>query len=137
MKIAALDIGDQWVGCAISDPLGIIAKPFKTVSSNETDNFIQELITNQKVTIIVIGYPITMRGTESLQTKKVVQEKERLAALFPEISFFLQDERLSSKYAAQLSHAKTKEEKLKSHARAAAFILETFLQSSKNKFKKS
>ena len=33
--------------------------------------------------------------------------------------------------------AKTKEEKLKSHARAAAFILETFLQSSKNKFKKS
>jgi len=31
MKTIALDLGDRWVGIAISDPLGIIARPYETV----------------------------------------------------------------------------------------------------------
>ena len=68
-----------------------------------------------------------MRGTESDQTKKVLAIYEELQKLFPETVFVLWDERLSSKRAQTASPARTKEEKLKSHAIAAAFILDSYL----------
>ena len=132
MKIAALDIGDAWIGIALSDPMGILARPFKTITAHELLSAIPALISEQKLATIVIGYPKTMRGTESEQTKKIVALKERLETQFPAISWVLWDERLSSKRAASQKKATTKEEKIKSHAIAAAFILESYLLYRKN-----
>lgn len=126
-KIMALDLGDQWVGVALSDVLGIFAKPYTTVPTAELEPFIQKITKEERIKDVVIGYPRTMRGGESNQTRKVVASKEKLALLFPEVSFILWDERLSSKWAEAISSSKTKEEKLRSHARAAAFILDNYL----------
>ena len=68
-----------------------------------------------------------MKGGESAQTKKIVLHKELLAKTFPEKEFILWDERLSSQRAASLGPKRTREEKLNSHARAAAFILDSYL----------
>lgn len=127
MKIAALDMGDVWVGIALSDPLGIIAKPYQTVKLSQLVTFLKEFITKQSVSTIVVGLPKTMRGTESEQTKKIIQEKEELEKTFPEITWVLWDERLSSKRADTLKKGTSKEEKIKSHSIAAAFILESYL----------
>ena len=72
MKILALDIGDVWTGSAYSDPLGITATPFQTIKSKDLETFIAQQIKDQKIETVVVGYPKTMRGTESEQTKKVV-----------------------------------------------------------------
>lgn len=126
-KILALDLGDQWIGIAISDPSRILAKPLETVKPALLHEGLVRLIRDHMLEIIVIGYPKTMRGTESDQTRTVLATYEILKNQFPTITFVLWDERLSSKRAAQVKSEKTAQEKQKSHARAAAFILDSYL----------
>lgn len=128
MKKAALDLGNVWTGVALSDPLNFFAKPYKTVQTKDLETFLEQLLKEEQIDIIIVGLPITMRGTESDQTKLTIETKEKLEKLFPQVSWRLLDERLSSKQADQLKRAKTKEEKIHSHSVAAAFILETYLQ---------
>lgn len=128
MKILALDIGDQWIGTALSDSLGIIATPYKTVTASELTSFLHEIFKKESIACVIVGNPLTLRGTESTQTTKVHATFLDLQQLFPTISWKLWDERLTSKQADKIRKATTKEEKLKSHSRAAALILESYLQ---------
>jgi len=135
MRVLALDIGDRWVGTALSDPMKLFSKPFKTVQAYELDQFLKKTIVTESVSIVVVGHPKTLRGTESQQTKKVVQEKKRLEQLFTDVQWVLWDERLTSKMASRIKKAKTKEDKVHGHSIAAAFILDsylTYLQNKKN-----
>lgn len=126
-KILALDIGDQWTGIAISDPLRLLAKPLVTVETLKLEQNLSQIISKEKIEIIVIGYPKTMRGTESEQTRKVVEFSNNLKNIFKDIEFVLWDERLSSKRASSVATARSKEEKLKSHAIASSFVLDSYL----------
>lgn len=133
-KILALDLGDQWVGIAISDPSFTFARPYETVKKYDLERYLQELFKKEEIEAVVVGYPKTMRGTESDQTKKVVDQKEDLEKKFQTTTWLLWDERLSSKRAGE-GRGSSKEDKLKSHARAAAYILDSylsFLQNQKN-----
>lgn len=127
MKILALDLGNKWVGTALSDAQGILARPYKTVTISILFNFLKELFAQEKIETIIIGYPITMRATESKQTEIIVQVKNKLEQEFPDHTWLLWDERLSSKRAQTLKKAKTEKDKIQSHSIAAAFILESYL----------
>jgi putative holliday junction resolvase len=127
MRIAALDLGDVWVGIAVADPLGIAARPYCTVKAGELVTTIQKLIDQETVRTIVVGDPQTLRGTVSAQTEKVRTYTEKLKALFPDIEWVLWDERLTSKQAARIKPAHSKEEKQSQHAVAAALILSVYL----------
>ena len=131
-KILALDLGDQWVGIALSDALHIIAKPFKTVALSQLDGALKDIFEQHKIDTIIVGYPKTMKGTHSQQTEKIIAKKEQLECLFADKAWILWDERLSSKRAESLKKGSTKEEALLSHARAAAFILDSYLMFKKN-----
>ncbi len=124
MKIIALDLGDQWVGTAITDASRILARPFKTVPLNQLQDFLKELFLHESISIVVVGYPQTLRGTESEQTKKIVLLKEELSLQFPNQKWEFYDERLTSKQAQNLGK---KGEKLEIHSKAAALILEGYL----------
>jgi putative holliday junction resolvase len=127
MKIMALDLGDAWVGTALTDALRFFSKPYKTVGAANLESFLQETFSKEKISIVVVGYPKTMQGTESDQTRLVVATKEKLEAMFPAQKWVLWDERLSSKQARSLKNPKNKEEKLLQHSIAAAIILESYL----------
>ena len=127
MKIMALDLGDAWVGVALTDPLRFFAKPYKTVAAEQLENFLEETFSKEKISIVVVGYPKTMQGTESNQTRVVIATKEKLELMFPLQKWVLWDERLSSKQARNLKNPKNKTEKLEQHAIAAAIILESYL----------
>lgn len=134
MKIVALDIGDVWTGIAISDALEIIARPLTTVPSATLEAYLTTLIKQENLKTIVIGNPITLRGTISQQTEKVHLVAQHLRTIFPDVEWVLRDERLSSKQAAAVPgrSARTPEEKKISHARAAAFILSSYLEYRRN-----
>ncbi|MGB8467899.1 MAG: Holliday junction resolvase RuvX [Candidatus Babeliales bacterium] len=127
MKIIGLDVGDSWTGIAVSDALGISAKPFKTVATSTLEEALRALLQQTAIAAIVIGLPKTMRGTHSAQTDKVAAYAQQLQQLFPDTPIHPWDERLSSQRAQELKPAKNKEEKLQSHAIAAAFILQSYL----------
>jgi len=127
MKILALDIGDKWTGSAISDALGMFARPYKTVETKDLKVFLAEVIAAERIKAVVVGHPKTMRGTQSEQTKKIQEIKKQLEQKFAMVEWKLWDERLSSKRAAHTKKAKTKEDKRLSHSIAAAFILDSYL----------
>lgn len=127
MKIVALDIGDAWTGTAISDALGMFARPLQTVATTQLEPFLTTLINQEPIGTVVVGHPKTMRGTTSDQTLKVEQMFEQLKTQFSTVTWILWDERLSSKRADTIKKGTSKEDKLQSHSRAAAFILASYL----------
>lgn len=134
-KIAALDLGDQWTGIAISDNNHIIATPYETIETKKLVSFLSQFLREQNIATIVVGIPITVRGTESEQTKKTKMQFRKLQNTFPKTTFIEVDERFSSKQATDIQKTKKKgtiekikAEKLKNHSIAASLILETYLQ---------
>jgi len=133
MKIIGLDLGDKWTGMAISDALGMFARPLKTIEAKTIMKALGELLTQERISTVVVGLPKTMKGTDSEQTKKVLEQFEALKTKFPQLTWVLWDERLTSKQATSLriSQGKkgTAEHKHQEHAVAAAFILQGYLDS--------
>lgn len=128
MKILALDLGDAHIGTAISDNDCIVAMPLKTVPAVQLQQFLNEILKTENIATVVVGYPKTLKGTESDQTKKIVLEKERLESEYKNVEWVLWDERLTSKQAAKSHPIKNKADKLQSHSIAAAIILESYLE---------
>ena len=124
--MCALDLGDKWTGVAITDALQILARPYTTVPSATLETFLHDFFKKESISHAIIGYPKTLRGTESNQTRKTVLMQQQLAAQFPTITWLLWDERLTSKAAQKIQHKA--EDKNKEHAIAAALILENYLQ---------
>lgn len=129
MRTLALDIGDVWTGTAISDPLGITARPYKTLASYKLLAELADIIKKETISTLVIGLPITMRGTHSDQTNKVLATKDELHAAFPSLTIVTWDERLTSKQASHLKRGSSKEDKQASHSIAAAVLLSSYLMS--------
>ena len=134
MKILGLDLGDVWIGIAISDPLGITCKPHTTVTADELDTFLADFLAKELISKVVVGCPVTVgAGAKSEQTNKIIAHKQALEAKFPTskagaLPWVLWDERFSSKRAEQLQKGiPTKEEKRRSHSVAASFILQSYL----------
>ncbi len=131
-KYMALDLGDAWIGVAVSDPMGMLARPLETIRAEDLLTRLPKLLEQERVGTVVIGRPITCKGNDSTQTVKIDTLAKQLTELLPEVTWKSWDERLSSKRAqhVQISQKKkaTKETKQQSHAIAAAFILDSFLQ---------
>ena len=71
-RALGIDYGDRRIGIALSDPLKIISKPLITLKNNS--NFLSELkniIEEKDVDVVVVGYPIGMKGQITKQTEKV------------------------------------------------------------------
>lgn len=133
-RIIALDLGSKTLGIAVSDPLLIIAKPYKTLRFEEDDydkclNLLLEEIKIIKPLKIILGLPkhmnndIGIRGNISIDFSNKIKEKINIEVI-------LQDERLTSKQADNLmieGNLKRKERSKKSDEVAACLILQDYL----------
>jgi putative Holliday junction resolvase len=130
-RVLGIDYGDSRIGLATSDPLQIIASPFKTIRNEGNKKclqFFQSLIREKDMEYIVVGLPMGLKGQETVQTKKVREFANLLYAL--KLPIYLEDERLSSVSAEKSmiqQNIKTGHNKGLIDQRAAAIILQQFL----------
>ena len=133
-RILGLDYGERRIGLALSDPLGIIAKPLTVIDRQKTADHISkisEIISERKVTSIVVGLPLTLKGQYSKQTEIVLDFIEQLKADL-KIPILTIDERLSSiaaEKSLQEQSVKTGYEKGRVDETAAAIFLQEYLDS--------
>ena len=135
-RYLAIDHGSKRVGLALSDPMKIIAKPYKTITYSKLDELIIlliKIIEEEDVKSIVLGLPLGMKGQETTQTKHVLEFKEKLK-LKIKIPIILQDERLSSLSAEKSliqQKVKTGHNKSQIDKTAAAIFLQQYLDTNR------
>lgn len=134
-RALGLDIGDKRIGIAISDPLGLTAVGFETITrkNNKQDvSVIKGIARRHEVKTIVVGLPCNMDGSTSAQEEKVRAFASKLARA-TEIPIVYEDERLSTFSAIETlteQGVKTGHNRELVDMEAAAVILQNFLDRS-------
>jgi putative Holliday junction resolvase len=137
-------VGDKTVGVAISDALGITAQGMSVIERigirKDTTKILETIIENN-CSRVVIGLPINLNGTDSVQTQKVRDFAEALENKLrsnakQDVEIVLFDERFTTKLAAQIMiNAGVRREKRKEviDKQAAVVILQDYLETARRK----
>ena len=132
MRILGLDLGTKTLGIAISDRLGLIANPYKTIKYENEEQLLLELdqiINKEKVEKIVLGNPKNMNNSETLASNRSIEFKEKIEQRY-NLEVILIDERLSTKEAENIlisSNMRRDKRKTVIDSVAATIILESYL----------
>ena len=139
-RLLGLDFGSKTVGVAVSDPLFITAQPVETITRasasklRRTLSRIGELILLYDIGEIVLGYPVSMDGTEGERCEATREFKELLEKRFG-LPVTLQNEQLSTMEAdGILSDMGVRPEDRKQHIDkiAASIILQDYIDEKKS-----
>ena len=128
-RLIGLDLGSKRIGVSICDEKQLIATPLKTINRNILNELISELkeiIDENDIKGIVIGYPLNMDGSSGRSAQSVRDTSQKIEENI-NIPICLWDERLSTvgafNLSSQLDINVSKREK-KIDENAAAFILQ-------------
>ena len=136
MRIMAIDYGDQRIGLAVSDLLGMLCGEAWTMNEWDMERAsrrIAEEAAAREVGTLVLGLPKNMDGSEGVRAEKSREFKAMLER-DSGLPVVLWDERRSSIEAHAILHAAGKKEKQHRKtvdAVAASLILEGYLGSIK------
>jgi putative holliday junction resolvase len=140
VRYIGIDYGQKRIGLALSDPTGMLARPWKAIPRRGSPVEVAAALAAEIRTLaaeddgladVVLGFPRKLGGEPTAQTAAV----EALAAALRsaiDIPVILQDERLSSREAESLLSIRIKdwrERKPLLDAASAAVILQDFLDS--------
>ncbi|HEY0602241.1 MAG TPA: Holliday junction resolvase RuvX [Herpetosiphonaceae bacterium] len=103
-RIIALDVGDKRIGVATCDPMGIVVRPVGVVQAEPRERAlaeIQRIVHDEEAVSIVVGLPLTLRGEEGPQAKRVLDFVEALKGVLT-IPFVMRDERYTSVEAQRI-----------------------------------
>lgn len=109
------------------------ANPIGTFDNEQVFFELDNLVRNERVVKIVVGWPLTPKGDEGKATERVEKFIEKLTERYPEIEIEKIDERYTSKEAVQAMidagvPQKKRREKERIDQAAAAIILQKYLQ---------
>lgn len=125
ITVLGFDFGRKYIGVATGQTITLTAQPLMTLAGpfQKALPHIQELIQAWKPTLLVVGLPLNMDGTESQLSK----ESTRFAAKLKNLSQLpveLIDERLSTRAARERLPPRHSKSQL--NAVAAQIIIETY-----------
>jgi putative Holliday junction resolvase len=127
VKVLALDFGPARTGVAVSDPTGTVARPLGVVERAASDEGLarlRELACAEGAERIVVGLPVTLRGTRGAQAAETQRFVEALRAATD-----VQVETFDERFTTRLAHAATPwRPRAAEDARAAAHLLTTYLE---------
>lgn len=141
-KILGIDHGSVRIGIALSDDSALIAFGREVILNDK--NFIgklKKIVSDENVTQIIIGYPLSLKGNKTKQTEAVESFEDLLRSSFAitpfeNITISRWDERFTSKMAADSlieSGMKKKKRRDKSNLDivSASLMLQSYLDSIK------
>ena len=126
MKILGIDYGEKRIGIAVSDETGSLARELDILSPKEFFKNIRQIIKDNEVGEIVVGWPLNMSGEETQKTKEVRDFKEELGVV-TNVPVHTMDERLSSQMAQNLPGGNRNVDSL-----AAQIMLQNYLNKKAN-----
>ena len=143
MRILGIDYGEARVGVAITDPLNITAQGLETIQRNNSDKVVlrrlDEIFEKYEIETIVVGLPLNMNGTISERAEITKKFVHKLKCKYNKIKIEEIDERLTTVAAHKtmnfLDVNKHKKRNIVDTI-SAVYILETYLNKSKNMLKK-
>ena len=125
-KILGIDYGEKRIGLAISDESQTFARELLILSPKEFWLKLPEIIKENEVIKLVLGWPLNMSGEMTQKTKEVESfkfELENKTKLTVEII----DERLTSAFAQNITGSKKDLDSL-----AAQILLQNYLDKKQN-----
>ena len=139
-RFLGIDYGHRRIGLALSDPTGLLSRPWKTVARHGGPADVVSALAADIATLmaeedglagVVLGYPRRLSGEATDQTSAVTAIAEALRARIA-VPVILQDERLTSREAESLLARRLKDwrdRKALLDAASAAVILQDYLDS--------
>lgn len=132
MRYLALDIGQKTIGLAVSDPLGVVARPLMVLPLGKTADALErlrQLLAELEVETLVVGYPVFYSGDRGAAVERVERWVRRLKKIsgLPVVAV---DERYTTREAREhlaASPKSARRSREKDDALAAAFILKRLL----------
>ena len=124
MKVIALDYGSARTGVAVSDPTGTLARPLGVVERAGTESGLAELVRlvrEEEAERVVVGLPLTMRGTQGEQAAETERFADTLRGVL-DVPVELFDERFTTDLAQRTAGAAPED------ALAAAHLLSNWLE---------
>jgi putative Holliday junction resolvase len=124
LKVMALDYGSARTGVAVSDPTGTLARPLGVVERAGAEPGLAELarlVREEEVELVVVGLPLTLRGTHGEQAAETERFAEALRGIL-DVPVEMYDERFTTDLAQRTQGAAPED------ALAAAHLLSTYLE---------
>jgi putative Holliday junction resolvase len=133
-RIMGIDYGAVRVGIAISDPMQIIARPYKVINNdNDLLDKINSIIKKENIGKIILGLPLNLAGEDTQKTIEVRDFAEKLKKSIS-IPVILWDERyttVEANEALQEMGYNIHESKDVIDKVAASLILRNYLENNK------
>ena len=104
-RLIGLDLGSKRIGVSICDEKRLVATPFKTIDVDKlsnTINILKNIISENDIKGIIVGYPINMDGSKGPSSQSVIDKVEKISNEI-NLPIVLWDERLSTVGAFNLS----------------------------------
>ena len=128
-RLIGLDLGSKRIGVSICDEKQLIATPYKTIHKSKNNELIEELkniIQENDIKAIIIGYPLNMDGSSGSSAQSVNDVSKNIDKEI-DVDVCLWDERLSTVGAFNLSsqldvNVSKREKNIEQNA--AAFLLQ-------------
>ena len=140
MRKIGLDVGDKTIGIAVSDLLDITAQGVTTIERvgiRKDTTKVLGLVREYECDTIVVGLPLGLDGTDSIQTEKVrefrtmLENKLRSSGL-AHVKLVWQDERFTTKLAENVliaGNVRREDRKKYVDKQAAVIIMQSYLDS--------
>jgi putative Holliday junction resolvase len=126
LRVLALDYGSARTGAAVCDPTQTVVTPLPEIARAGTRagiGRIAALVSERGIERVLVGLPLSLRGSDTAQTAEARVFAARLAErLGPSVPVELHDERLTTRLAQRDPSRLASED-----SRAAAHLLEDWL----------
>jgi len=128
-RYLGIDYGTKRVGLALSDALGLTARPFEVIPRSEVIDRVTELVEEQSIEVLVLGLPTSLSGDEGTSAQQARRLGDELAEVTGATVEYV-DERFTSRMADSAlleSGMKRRDRKDNVDKVAAAIFLQDYL----------